>query len=121
MFNARRVHFNLCGNTDDHAAFWNGKNLGLTPAYDICPQGSTGNTAGQAMLISGNNNLSQLKTCLQAAHNFLLSKADAQEIFAQQKYIIEKYWAAICDEAQLGSVDRQLLWHRHFLNPFSLE
>ena len=43
--------------------------------------------------------LSQLKTCLQAAHNFLLSKADAQEIFAQQKYIIEKNQAAVCDEA----------------------
>lgn len=121
-----RLVFNiLCGNTDDHArnhaAFWNGKNLGLTPAYDICPQGRTGNTAGQAMLISGKNNLSQLKTCLQAAHNFLLSKADAQEIFAQQKYIIEKNWAAVCDEAQLSTVDRKLLWHRQFLNPFSLE
>ena len=73
------------------------------------------------MLISGNNNLNHLKTCLQSAHNFLLSKADAQEIFAQQKYIIEKNRVAVCDEAQLGSVDRKLLWHRQFLNPFSLE
>ncbi len=37
-----RLVFNiLCGNTDDHArnhaAFWNGKGLTLTPAYDICP------------------------------------------------------------------------------------
>ncbi len=121
-----RLVFNiLCGNTDDHArnhaAFWNGKNLSLTPAYDICQQGRTGNTAGQAMLISGNNNLSQLKICLQAAHNFLLSKADAQEIFATQKHIIEKNWAAVCDEAQLSTVDRKRLWHRQFLNPFSLE
>jgi len=43
-----RLVFNiLCGNTDDHArnhaAFWNGKELTLTPAYDICPQGRTGN------------------------------------------------------------------------------
>ncbi|WP_197743333.1 type II toxin-antitoxin system HipA family toxin [Desulfosarcina ovata] len=37
----------------------------MTPAYDICPQGRAGNEASQAMLIAGNNNLSQLKTCLQ--------------------------------------------------------
>jgi serine/threonine-protein kinase HipA len=38
-----RLVFNiLCGNTDDHArnhaAFWDGKQLALTPAYDLCPQ-----------------------------------------------------------------------------------
>ncbi len=43
-----RLVFNiLCGNTDDHArnlaAFWDGKELTLTPAYDICPQGRAGN------------------------------------------------------------------------------
>jgi len=68
----------LCGNTDDHArnhaAFWDGKQLNLTPAYDICPQGRAGDEAGQAMRIIGYNNFSQFKTCLSAAHNFLLSK-----------------------------------------------
>ncbi|SFU21834.1 HipA domain-containing protein [Mesorhizobium sp. YR577] len=53
-----RLVFNiLCGNTDDHAgnhaAFWDGTTLMLTPAYDICPQGRAGNEAGQAMLITG--------------------------------------------------------------------
>jgi serine/threonine-protein kinase HipA len=47
----------LCGNTDDHArnhaAFWDGKVLTLTPAYDICPQGRTGNEASQAVRICG--------------------------------------------------------------------
>ena len=76
-----RLVFNiLCGNTDDHArnhaAFWDGKALTLTPAYDICPQGRTGNEASQAMKISGNRNLSQLKSCLGAAHHFLLSKKE---------------------------------------------
>src|SRR3546814_12149439 len=55
-----RMVFNiLCGNTDDHArnhaAFWDGKMLELTPAYDICPQSRTGNIASQAMLIVGND------------------------------------------------------------------
>ena len=43
-----RLIFNiLCGNTDDHArnhaAFWDGSRLTLTPAYDICPQSRAGN------------------------------------------------------------------------------
>ncbi|MGS2717272.1 type II toxin-antitoxin system HipA family toxin [Eionea flava] len=121
-----RLVFNiLCGNTDDHArnhaAFWDGKHLSLTPAYDICPQGRAGNEAGQAMRIIGENNLSQLKTCLSAAQRFLLSKDQASIIFEHQKSIIEQYWASTCDEAELNGVDRKLLWQRQFLNPFSVE
>lgn len=121
-----RLVFNiLCGNTDDHArnhaAFWDGKYLSLTPAYDICPQGRAGNEASQAMLISGNKNLSQLKNCLETAHNFLLSEEDARRIFAKQKDVIENNWAVVCDEAELSAVDRALLWKRQFLNPFSVE
>ena len=53
-----RMVFNiLSGNTDDHArnhaAFWNGSQLSLTPAYDLCPQSRTGQQASQAMLIHG--------------------------------------------------------------------
>ena len=119
-----RLVFNiLCGNTDDHArnhaAFWNGKTLTLTPAYDICPQGRTGNEASQAMLISGNNNLSQLKTCLTTAHNFLLSKAQACAIFDRLTNVIEQHWGGVCEEAELNEVDKKLLWGRQFLNPFS--
>ncbi|MCF6251097.1 MAG: type II toxin-antitoxin system HipA family toxin [Methylococcaceae bacterium] len=121
-----RLVFNiLCGNTDDHArnhaAFWDGKNLSLTPAYDICPQSRAGNVASQAMLISGNNNLSQLKNCLETAHNFLLSKGEAIAIFENQKEAIEKNWTKVCDEAELSEVDRKLLWGRQFLNPYSTE
>jgi serine/threonine-protein kinase HipA len=52
-----RIVFNvLCGNTDDHArnhaAFWDGNALTLTPAYDICPQNRSGNEASQAMIIT---------------------------------------------------------------------
>jgi len=121
-----RLVFNiLCGNTDDHArnhaAFWNGKELTLTPAYDICPQNRAGNEASQAMLIHGNDNLSQLKTCLATAHNFLLSEEDARLIFEKQKEIIETNWNTVCDEAELSEIDRKLFWGRQFLNPFSIE
>lgn len=122
---ARLVFNILCGNTDDHArnhaAFWDGQALTLTPAYDICPQGRTGNVASQAMLIAGNNNMSQLKTCLETAHNFLLSEDDAREIFGHLTAAIETHWQAVCDEAALSEVDQNLLWRRQFLNPYSIE
>ena len=121
-----RLVFNvLCGNTDDHArnhaAFWNGKELTLTPAYDICPQGRTGNKASQAMLISGNNNLSQLGTCLDVAKNFLLPDDDARAIFGHLTGIIEQHWDAVCQEAELSEVDKKLFWRRQFLNPYSTQ
>ncbi len=121
-----RLVFNiLCGNTDDHArnhaAFWDGKSLTLTPAYDICPQGRTGNEASQAMLIYGDNNLSQLKTCLETAHNFLLSEEEAREIFDKLITAIEQHWNTVCENAELNEVDKKLLWRRQFLNPYSVE
>lgn len=121
-----RLVFNiLCGNTDDHArnhaAFWDGQHLKLTPAYDICPQVRTGNTASQAMLISGNNNLSQLRTCIQASSNFLLSPDQAKEIISQQIDTIKKNWSIVCDEAKLTQLERNFLWKRQFLNPYIFE
>lgn len=121
-----RIVFNiLCGNTDDHArnhaAFWNGKTLRLTPAYDICPQGRTGREATQAMLIFGDNRLSKLKSCLAAAPNFLLSETEAKAIFERQREAIEANWDKVCDEARLSPVDRKLFWKRQFLNPFAFD
>lgn len=122
---ARLVFNILCGNTDDHArnhaAFWNGKELTLTPAYDICPQGRAGNVASQAMKISGNKNLSQLRLCLEIAHHFLLSENNAETIFKQLEATIRQYWSEVCEEAQLSEIDKKLLWGRQFLNPFSFE
>lgn len=121
-----RIVFNIfCGNTDDHArnhaAFWNGTTLRLTPAYDICPQGRAGNEATQAMLISGDNRLSKLKSCLDAAPHFQLSEEKAKAIFERQREAIEANWDKVCDEAKLSAVDRNLFWGRQFLNPFAFE
>ena len=121
-----RLVFNiLCGNTDDHArnhaAFWDGSMLTLTPAYDICPQGRTGNEASQAMRIYGENNLSRLKSCLETAHNFLLTEEEARLIFHLQITVIEQHWENVCKEAELNEVDKKLLWKRQFLNPYSVE
>ena len=122
---ARLVFNILCGNTDDHArnhaAFWDGKALNLTPAYDICPQGRTGGEASQAMLIVDNKRLSQLSICLEAAGNFLLTSDQAQTMMAHQITTIQSAWEETCAEAKLNEVDRRLLWRRQFLNPFALQ
>lgn len=121
-----RLVFNiLCGNTDDHArnhaAFWDGKSLRLTPAYDICPQSRTGNEASQGMIICGDDRMSRVTECIKAAPQFLLSKTSALDIFWNQKEAIEAHWCEVCDLAGLSEVDRTLLWRRQFLNPYSIE
>jgi serine/threonine-protein kinase HipA len=121
-----RLVFNiLCGNTDDHArnhaAFWDGRSLSLTPAYDICPQQRAGNEATQAMLIVGDQRFSQLSVCLKAAPMFLLSAERAVGLVSDQIKKILTRWEAVCDEAALSVVDRQLFWRRQFLNPFAFE
>lgn len=121
-----RLIFNiLCGNTDDHArnhaAFWDGRHLILTPAYDICPQGRAGGEASQAMSIMGNQNLSQLILCMDAAHHFLLNKEEAATIIEHQRTVIQNNWEALCDEAALTNADRNYFWQRQFLNPYAFE
>ena len=122
---ARLVFNILCGNTDDHArnhaAFWDGEHLSLTPAFDVCPQARTGQEATQAMTILGSNRFSQLSVCLDAAHRFQLSTDDAREIIDAQISVVRKHWSAVCDEAGLGDAERHALWGRQFLNPFALQ
>ncbi|ODA68969.1 putative DNA-binding transcriptional regulator [Methyloligella halotolerans] len=121
-----RLVFNvLCGNTDDHArnhaGFWDGKQLTLTPAYDICPQNRAGNEASQAMLIVDNKRMSTLATCLEAAPHFQLSKKAAEDIIEQQITAIQAGWEEVCEEATLSGVERRLLGQRIFFNPFIFE
>ena len=115
----------LCGNTDDHArnhaAFWDGRDLTLTPAYDLCPQRRTGGEASQAMLITGNERLSRITVCLRAAPSFLLSADQAIALVEHQIKVIHRRWAPVCAEANLPEVDRNLLWRRQFLNPFAID
>jgi serine/threonine-protein kinase HipA len=119
---ARMVFNILCGNTDDHArnhaAFWDGQQLELTPAYDICPQSRSGQQASQAMLIHAAERSSQVATCIAAASSFLLGREEAISIVNHQVSVVENEWPTVCDEANLSEVDREIFWRRQFLNPF---
>lgn len=121
-----RIIFNiLCGNTDDHArnhaAFWDGKMLSLTPAYDLCPQNRTGNEATQAMLIAGDSRMSKVSVCIDAAHNFLLTEKEAMDIILNQIEVIADSWELLCEEADITEIDKRFMWGRQFLNLFAFE
>jgi len=122
---ARLVFNVLCGNTDDHArnhaAFWDGDMLTLTPAYDICPQARTGREANQAMLIDGEDRRSQLQVCRAAARHFHLEDDEARRMIDDQVTAIREAWDEVCDAANLGAVERDFLWGRQFLNDYAFD
>jgi serine/threonine-protein kinase HipA len=122
-----RMTFNvLVGNTDDHArnhaAFWDGSRLALTPAYDICPQLRGGGEASQAMALRRDGfRLSQLAACIEAAPSLRLGETKAREIVDHQIESIESNWADVCELAELTPIDRDYLWKRQILNPYALQ
>lgn len=121
-----RLTFNvLVGNTDDHAlnhsAFWDGKNLALTPAYDICPQNRTGGEAAQAMAFGEDGDrMSQVVRCVAHASTYHLTVAEARQIVDHQIAVIRTEWADVCSGAALSAVEQDRLWGRQFLNPYAL-
>jgi len=121
-----RLTFNiLVGNIDDHArnhaAFWDGRNLSLTPAYDICPQSRTGREATQAMQINAADNQSKLSVALASVGSYQIDRNAGLEIMKRQIRCIQENWRMVCDEADLSETDRAYLWRRQFLNPFAFE
>jgi len=81
----------------------------------------SGREASQAMLIHGNNRMSQIMYCIDASSSFLLSRKNAIEIAQNQIDIITQHWIEVCNIAELSEIDRRLLWGRQFLNPYALE
>ncbi|WP_026910876.1 type II toxin-antitoxin system HipA family toxin [Patulibacter minatonensis] len=112
-----RMVFNvLCGNTDDHArnhaAFWDGRELTLTPAYDICPFLRSGGEASQAMRLGTGEDpgrLSNVGECVARADLYGLTRDDALEIAHAQLDTIRAAWDEACDEARLATTERRLL------------
>jgi serine/threonine-protein kinase HipA len=122
-----RIVFNiLVGNTDDHArnhaAFWDGEALTLTPAYDICPSPRSRGEASQGMMIGPDGfRLSQLSGCIAAAATYRLKEREAREIVDHQIEVIESGWDEVCDLAGMTEIDRKFFWKRQFLNPYAFE
>jgi serine/threonine-protein kinase HipA len=120
-----RITFNiLVSNTDDHArnqaAFWDGNQLTLTPAYDICPQPRSGQEARHMMAIGTDGyRMSQLVGCVERASTYHLSESEARMIIDNQIHIIESSWDEVSDRGRLTKRQREALWGRQFLNPYA--
>jgi serine/threonine-protein kinase HipA len=118
-----RIVFNiLISNTDDHArnhaAFWDGRALTLTPAYDLCPAARTGDTATQAMGIDRDHNrASRLGLCVASSDIYQLTSSAARDLIDAMVDTINDQWPDAADDAQLTQVERERLWNRQFLNP----
>lgn len=120
-----RIVFNIAiGNTDDHArnhaAFWDGQHLELTPAYDLCPQLRSGGEANQAMDISQSGaRSSRFDTCVKAAAEYGLTGAEARDIVDYQVTTIRENWDEVADLTELTTVDRSILLNGPILNQYA--
>lgn len=119
-----RIVFNIAvGNIDDHArnhaAFWDGHQLELTPAYDICPQIRSGTDARQAMDITRDGRRdSRFAVCIDAAGEYGLTREQARDIVDHQVTTIQSCWDDAADQVRLSADDRAFLWGRQILNPY---
>ncbi|KGN36968.1 type II toxin-antitoxin system HipA family toxin [Knoellia subterranea] len=116
-----RIAVNIAlGNTDDHArnhaAFWDGRALTLTPAYDIAPQPRVGEAANQAMSFGLDlRRESSLPALVEVAHEFGVrdGAARVERIVAA----VHDHWGEAAEQARLTAADREFLWGRQILNP----
>ena len=121
-----RLVFNvLIGNTDDHArnhaAFWNGQQLSLTPAYDLSPQWRIGEEATQAMNIGGvQGNAATLVNVLSIHAAFLLTREEAIALIQHQMDIIQTHWKDVCLEAEMSTNENTRLWKKIVHSEYAL-
>ncbi|MDO9591327.1 MAG: type II toxin-antitoxin system HipA family toxin, partial [Microcella sp.] len=121
-----RIAFNIAvGNSDDHArnhaAFWDGVGLHLTPAYDLAPNARVGEVATQAMALdaSGVERASQFSALIRHAREYGLEKSAARDRIDALVDGINDHWKDAADLGGLTSTDRSHLWRRQVLNPYA--
>ncbi|GEL94702.1 type II toxin-antitoxin system HipA family toxin [Cellulomonas composti] len=118
----RRVAFNIAiTNTDDHlrnhAAFWDGHRLELTPAYDLSPSSRSGDTALLTLAYDRDGNrAASFATLAAAAHVYGLTTATAHAIIDGVVDAMHRSWATAADQARLTASQRGQLWGTQFLH-----
>ncbi|MFC8191577.1 type II toxin-antitoxin system HipA family toxin [Cellulomonas sp. NPDC057328] len=120
---ARLVFNVLVGNNDDHlrnhAAFWDGGHLALTPAFDLCPQPRRTPVSSQAIAItSDGQRASQLRVCRMVAGDFTLTAREADQIIERVHGAVVDHFPEACDQARVPATERALLWGREFCNEY---
>ena len=122
---ARMIFNILVGNTDDHArnhaGFWDGDMLELTPAYDIAPQKRGTIEANQALNIIPGERSAQLINVLKAAPHFHIDETDARNMIDHQVAAIRDNWKEVCDLAGMKEIERAYFAGRQILNSYAFE
>lgn len=119
----RRVVVNICvSNTDDHArnhaAFWDGAALRLTPAYDISPGLRSGDTSTQAMALTRDGRrASRLALCRTSAADYKLTAVEADDIIDEVVAGIETHFDDVAAGVGLTDAEHAQLWRRLILHP----
>lgn len=122
----RRMLFNIMmGNTDDHAKnhalFWDGKFVRMTPAYDIYVLPRTGLMASQAMEVGDLGKQATLANAFTSCRRFGLSQNEARQMADEMEAAIRDHWRDACEKAGLPERLAHSLWQRTVLSPAIFE
>ena len=93
----------------NHACFWDGECLDLTPAYDICPQPRTGMSANQAMAVGKWGRQSSLQNAVSECERFGLGRDEAEAIAEEMTTTVRNNWVEVFADSGVPEGDRQYL------------
>lgn len=119
----RRIAMNIAiSNNDDHArnhaAFWDGRYLELTPAYDLAPGQRSGDTFEQAMAFGRGDRgakVSNFAALVRESETYGLSAARGRNIIDHLVSTIRDNWDSAAESARLSTADKQSLCERQIL------
>ena len=120
----RRIALNISvSNNDDHlrnhAAFWDGHALDLTPAYDICPQPRSGETSTQALGLTDDHKVraSTFGTLFAARMHYGLDSARAHSIIDEVTTVVSERWADAVQAGEIVATEAGRMRKMQILNP----
>lgn len=120
----RRMVFNiLIGNGDDHAknhaCFWDGEWLELTPAYDLLPTPRIGQEGRQAMDVGDIGKTSTLSNARSQAGRFGLTTDQADTVIADTRTRMAD-WKAVFQQAGVPPAEIDRLSQTTIMSPVAL-
>ena len=119
----RRIAMNIAiSNNDDHArnhaAFWDGERLELTPAYDLAPGLRSGDSFSQAMAYGRGENgarVSSFPALVRESETYGLNAAEARDVIEELETGIRENWHDAADAARLSAADKSTLEEKQLL------
>ncbi|MET4781512.1 HipA domain-containing protein [Glaciihabitans sp. UYNi722] len=121
LFNRIAMNIAISNNDDharNHAAFWDGTHLELTPAYDLAPGQRSGDTFAQAMAYGrgdGGEKVSNFAALVRESETYGLNAAEGRDIVDHLVSSIRDNWADAAEVARLSASYKQNLYDKQVL------